>query len=1047
MNKFKSFFVLVALLCLGTMLRAQDPTSLTSAISGTTMDITNTGIDLYDDGGSDGDYSAQQDNHLIITANCTGNNVLRLHLESADLALGDTLFIYDGNSISAPILGFHTNNHSILGEYFYPSALNTTNSLTVRFKTAFRSPGAPGFGIVGECAIPCVSVAPEFFPNFYKARNGVIYDTTKLIETKYQKDTVWDIVIHDTGDTTWNDTVGFDIVQTPFIGLDICLGDSIIIHGKGIYGTGIYTPSDRSSIFHWNFGDGDTLVWGGAIYGGHKFRDIGCYDVTLRIEDERGCFSSSQAEARVRVAQMPIKTIYDLATICNSDSLLVNVGYEGEGATLTMRQIEFAKTASKSYPVRTFVPDGPNCPIRCFAAPVTFNEFPAGSMVSSKDDICSICLEYEHEFMGDYRLCVVCPSLDTAVIKYGNPSYDKAAPRNYQYGGGQFTGYPYGGNNHHTYDGSGQGTCDSLFNWYGDGIEYCWSRNNQYTLVTGESAGVTDFIGPNGDLTNYTLDRHINSQNNQYTISVVDYQFSAIQAPFNNAGTTANPNSFTTKKGSDHANQRDYYTPDSDFSDLVGCPLNGEWQYVVCDYWPSDNGWIFSWSMDICGISAGSGCEYQVAIDSVIWTPDSNYGDNLLGHWRGATLWPRDSISTYIASPDTAGTFPIHVTIYDEFGCIWDTLTRITTVWQPMPNINNGEDINLCSVESVQLSATDRNTAKSNQTFMWEPFGDSTGVIDTRTGLNTSTLYMVEVTNTQSDIRCRARDSVRVNIYQSPVPNFDPGIYPLEGCEPFTITFNNTSLYGDKFRWEFGDGDISDKENPTHTYATGRYGFKYYITTEHGCKDSLIYDDLITVFPSPVAKFSWEPINPTVLHPEVQFNNMTQPQNDDVKFYWEIQYDKNNPLSYHTLRDVNPSFDWKTSGEDISGTYIARLIAKTDQRGPSGHILECRDTVENAILLVNDFLQFPNVITANGDGINDKFIIKNLVTGMGYPYNSLAIYNRWGKRVFFKENITSEDDFWDPAADNIPAGTYYWRFSGKGYLGDIERNGTVEVLY
>ena len=109
--------------------------------------------------------------------------------------------------------------------------------------------------------------------------------------------------------------------------------------------------------------------------------------------------------------------------------------------------------------------------------------------------------------------------------------------------------------------------------------------------------------------------------------------------------------------------------------------------------------------------------------------------------------------------------------------------------------------------------------------------------------------------------------------------------------------------------------------------------------------------------------------------------------------------------------------------------------------------MECRDSIENDILLVNDFLQFPNVITANGDGINDVFEIKNLIYGLGYPNNSLTIYNRWGKCVYHKVNISTEADWWDPAKDDIPAGTYFWHFSGKGYLGNIQRNGCVEVLY
>ena len=95
-------------------------------------------------------------------------------------------------------------------------------------------------------------------------------------------------------------------------------------------------------------------------------------------------------------------------------------------------------------------------------------------------------------------------------------------------------------------------------------------------------------------------------------------------------------------------------------------------------------------------------------------------------------------------------------------------------------------------------------------------------------------------------------------------------------------------------------------------------------------------------------------------------------------------------------------------------------------------------------MLVNDFLQFPNVVTPNGDGINDKFIIGNLVGGMAYPVNTFDVYNKWGTRVFHKENIATEADFWDPA--DVPAGTYFYRFSARGYNGNIEHNGAVEVI-
>ena len=42
-------------------------------------------------------------------------------------------------------------------------------------------------------------------------------------------------------------------------------------------------------------------------------------------------------------------------------------------------------------------------------------------------------------------------------------------------------------------------------------------------------------------------------------------------------------------------------------------------------------------------------------------------------------------------------------------------------------------------------------------------------------------------------------------------------------------------------------------------------------------------------------------------------------------------------------------------------------------------------------------MNIPNVITPNGDGINDLLVFGNLEL---YPYSKLMIFNRWGQLVF-----------------------------------------------
>ena len=91
-------------------------------------------------------------------------------------------------------------------------------------------------------------------------------------------------------------------------------------------------------------------------------------------------------------------------------------------------------------------------------------------------------------------------------------------------------------------------------------------------------------------------------------------------------------------------------------------------------------------------------------------------------------------------------------------------------------------------------------------------------------------------------------------------------------------------------------------------------------------------------------------------------------------------------------------------------------------------------------------LTFYNVVTPNGDGINDRFVIGGLVEQQCYPYNSLIIVDRTGRMVYRAKNIYREDQFWDPAATRSPAGTYFYRFVGRGINHATQHNGCIEVL-
>ncbi len=65
-----------------------------------------------------------------------------------------------------------------------------------------------------------------------------------------------------------------------------------------------------------------------------------------------------------------------------------------------------------------------------------------------------------------------------------------------------------------------------------------------------------------------------------------------------------------------------------------------------------------------------------------------------------------------------------------------------------------------------------------------------------------------------------------------------------------------------------------------------------------------------------------------------------------------------------------------------------------------------------------------NILTPDGDGRNDAFVVENLVR---YPGTGLRVYNRWGGEVFRADDYRN-----DWRAEGLAAGLYYWRLTAPG---------------
>ncbi len=78
-----------------------------------------------------------------------------------------------------------------------------------------------------------------------------------------------------------------------------------------------------------------------------------------------------------------------------------------------------------------------------------------------------------------------------------------------------------------------------------------------------------------------------------------------------------------------------------------------------------------------------------------------------------------------------------------------------------------------------------------------------------------------------------------------------------------------------------------------------------------------------------------------------------------------------------------------------------------------------------------------NVLTPNGDGHNDYFIVGNIDE---YPENNLIVFNKNGKVVYEKANYRNE---WN--ADNILDGVYFYMFSFTYERKTFMRQGSITI--
>jgi gliding motility-associated-like protein len=263
--------------------------------------------------------------------------------------------------------------------------------------------------------------------------------------------------------------------------------------------------------------------------------------------------------------------------------------------------------------------------------------------------------------------------------------------------------------------------------------------------------------------------------------------------------------------------------------------------------------------------------------------------------------------------------------------------------------------------------------------FIWD-FGDGSARVVAPYGPVTHSFlfpgtYNVRLILTDTAY-CNAPDSVTQVLRIAPLveARFET---PPAGCAPYDAVFTNTSLAGQTFTWDFGDGTTSTDVNPVHSYPVpGNYDVRLTAVDPNTCNGTDDTTFTLVVSDKPTADFSFTPV-PAIENKPTIFTNLSL---NGVQYKW---------LFGDGDSTVKTTMDTVYHQYNVTGIYQACLVTY-NQYG-------CTDTICKPVqAIITPLLDVPNAFTPGRFGKNS--VIR--VEGFGIARMSWKIYNRWGQAVF-----------------------------------------------
>ncbi|MCB0734302.1 MAG: DUF2341 domain-containing protein [Flavobacteriales bacterium] len=225
------------------------------------------------------------------------------------------------------------------------------------------------------------------------------------------------------------------------------------------------------------------------------------------------------------------------------------------------------------------------------------------------------------------------------------------------------------------------------------------------------------------------------------------------------------------------------------------------------------------------------------------------------------------------------------------------------------------------------------------------------------------------------------------------------GLTSETACLNADLTLNNltqhTDLAGLNMNWDLGNGATNQAFTPVIRYTEpGTYTITLTASSRTGCED--VYESSVTVFKA----------NPTIAGNDVVVSKGIGYQLDargSVSYQWSPAEFLNDATISNPVARISETTTFTVTGTDYYG---------------------CITSDEITLTVKDDYRVIPNnVITPDGNGDNDVWVIENLET---YPQNKVQVFDRWGRLVFETEGYQNNWGATDEKGRLLMDGTYYY---------------------